>query len=178
VADQDRVTRRELIQVTAAAVVAASAGAQRGFGGGPALKFFSSDEFVLLDELTELIIPADDHSPGARAAGVATYLDARLAESIEEESKKQWHEGLKRVDALSHELHRKPFLEATPDQRVAVLSHIAKNEKNPQTPDDHFFVELKFSTADAYYSSKIGIHQEMEYKGNVLLPEFAGYEVK
>ena len=40
-----------------------------------------------------------------------------------------------------------------------------------------FFVELKFSTADAYYSSKIGIHQEMEYKGNVLLQEFVGYEV-
>jgi hypothetical protein len=61
---------------------------------------------------------------------------------------------------------------------VAVISHIATNEKNPQTPDDHFFMELKLSTADAYYSSKIGIHQEMEYKGNVLLPEFAGYEVK
>jgi len=178
VADQDQLTRRELIQVTAAAAVAATVGVQRGLGGGPALKFFSSDEFALLDELTELIIPADDHSPGARAAGVATHLDARLAESIDEESKKQWLECLKRIDALSHELHGKAFLEATPDQRIAVLSHIATNEKNPQTPDEHFFLKLKFSTADAYYSSKIGIHQEMEYKGNVLLPEFAGYEVK
>jgi hypothetical protein len=177
-ADQDQLTRRELIQVTAAAALAASAGVQLGFGGGLALKFFSTGEFAILDELTELIIPTDDHSPGARTAGVATYLDARLAESIDEESKKQWHDGLKRIDALSHELHGKAFLEATPGERVAVLSHIATNEKNPQTPDEHFFVELKFSTADAYYSSKIGIHQEMEYKGNVLLPEFAGYEVK
>jgi len=178
VADQDQLTRRELIQVTAAAAVAVTAGVQRGLGGGPALKSFSSDEFALLDELTELIIPTDDHSPGARTAGVATYLDTRLAESIDEESKKQWHEGLKRIGALSLEMHGKPFLEATPDERVAVISHIATNEKNPQTPDDHFFMELKLSTADAYYSSKIGIHQEMEYKGNVLLPEFAGYEVK
>lgn len=177
-ADQDQLTRRELIQVTAAAAAAVSAGVQRGFGGGPALKFFSIDEFATLDELTELIIPADDHSPGARAAGVATYLDTRLAESIDEESKKQWHEGLKRIGALSFEMHGKPFLEAAPDQRIAVLSHIATNEKNPQTPDEHFFLKVKFSTADAYYSSKIGIHQEMEYKGNVLLPEFAGYEVK
>ena len=176
-ADQDQLTRRELIQVTAAAAVAASAGVQRGFGG-QALKFFSNDEFAMLDELTELIIPTDDHSPGARAAGVATYLDGQLAESFEEESKKQWHEGLKRMDALSHEMHGKPFLEATPVERVALLSRIAKNEKNPQMPEERFFVELKFSTADAYYSSKIGIHQEMEYKGNVLLPEFAGYEVK
>jgi hypothetical protein len=177
-ADHDQLTRRELIQVTAAAAVAASAGVQRGFAGGQAPKFFSHDEFAMLDELTELIIPSDDHSPGARAAAVAAYLDARLAESAEEESKKQWHEGLKRIDALSHAMLGKPFLEATPDERVAVLSHIAKNEKDPQTPEEQFFVELKSSTTDAYYSSKIGIHQEMEYKGNVLLPEFAGYEVK
>lgn len=176
--DPDQLTRRALIQITAAAAVAVSAGVQRGFPGAQALKFFSNDEFALLDELTELIIPTDDHSPGARAAGVAAYLDARLAESVEEESKKQWHEGLKRIEALSHEMHGKPFLQSTPDQRVAVLSRIAKNEKNPQTLEEQFFVELKFSTADAYYSSKIGIHQEMEYKGNVLLPEFAGYEVK
>jgi hypothetical protein len=173
-ADQGQLTRRELIQVTA---VAASAGVQRGFGG-QALKFFSNDEFAMLDELTELIIPTDDHSPGARAAGVATYLDGQLAESVEEESKKQWHEGLKLIDALSQAMHGKRFLEVTPDERMAVLSSVAKNEKNPQTPEEHFFVALKFSTADAYYSSKIGIHQEMEYKGNVLLPEFAGYEVK
>lgn len=168
-------TRRELIQVAAVAV--ASVAVERGFGAGVP-KFFSNDEFAMLDELAELIIPADDHSPGARAAGVATYLDGRLAESVEEESKKQWHEGLKRIDALSHEMHGKRFLEATPVERVAVLSRIAKNEKNPQTPEEEFFVELKFATADAYYSSKIGIHQEMEYKGNVLLREFAGYEVK
>jgi gluconate 2-dehydrogenase subunit 3-like protein len=176
VADQVQLTRRELIQVTAAAATAV--GTPCGLASERTPKFFSSDEFAMLDELTELIIPTDDHSPGARAASVATYLDARLAESIEDESKKRWHEGLKRINALSHEMHSKRFLEAAPDERVAVLSQIAANEKNPQTPEDHFFLELKFKAADAYYSSKIGIHQEMEYKGNVVLPEFAGYEVK
>jgi hypothetical protein len=176
VADQDQLTRRELIQVTVAA--AAAVGAPCGLASERTPKFFSSDEFAMLDELTELIIPTDDHSPGARAAGVATYLDARLAESGEEESKKRWHEGLKHIDALSHETHGKRFLEIAPAERIAVLSQIAANEKNPKTVEDHFFLELKFKAADAYYSSKIGIHQEMEYKGNVVLPEFAGYEVK
>ncbi len=59
-----------------------------------------------------------------------------------------------------------------------MLSRISRNEKNPQTPEERFFVDLKYTTADGYYSSKIGIHQEMEYKGNVLLPEFVGFEVK
>lgn len=175
--DQDQLTRRELIQISAAAA-AVAAGAQRGAAGESAPKFFSPEEFAMVDELTELIIPTDDHSPGARAAGVASYLDRRLAESIEEESKKQWHEGLKRVDALAREMHAVLFMQAKLEQRVAVLTRMSRNEKNPQTPEEQFFVELKFSTADAYYSSKIGIHQEMEYKGNVLLPEFVGYEVK
>ena len=30
---------------------------------------------------------------------------------------------------------------------------------------------------DAYYSSSIGIHQEMDYKGNVFQAEFAGTDV-
>jgi hypothetical protein len=75
-------------------------------------------------------------------------------------------------------MHGVPLIEATQEQRVAVLARMAKNEKSPQTPEERFFVELKSRTADAYYSSKIGIHQEMEYKGNVLLPEFVGYELK
>src|SRR5207249_9801174 len=48
-------------------------------------KFLTAAEYALLDELTELIIPADDHSPGARAAAVAAYIDGRLAESRSEE---------------------------------------------------------------------------------------------
>lgn len=48
---------------------------------GKAPLFFTKQEFALVDELTELIIPADDHSPGARAAQVAGYIDFRLSEA-------------------------------------------------------------------------------------------------
>lgn len=177
-ANQSHLTRRDLIQIGAVAAGVAAAGVERGFASEYAPKVFSPEEFAMLDELTELIIPADDHSPGARAAGVAAFLDGRLAKSIEESEREDWRQGLKRIDALSHQMHGVPFMQATPQQRVAVLSRIAKNEKNPQTPDERFFIQLKMSTADAYYSSKIGIHEEMEYKGNVLLQEFVGYELK
>jgi Gluconate 2-dehydrogenase subunit 3 len=176
-ADQEQLTRRELIQITAVAALAAG-GAEHGLAARPALKFFTPEEFAMVDELAELIIPTDDHSPGARAAGVAPYLDDRLAESIEEERRNQWHQGLKSIDALSLQMHGVPFMQAASGQRVAVLSRISGNEREPQTPAEQFFVVLKSSTAEAYYSSKICIHQEMEYKGNVLLSEFAGHELK
>ena len=172
----DNLTRRELIQISAgAASVTAGAGP---LAAQKAPLFFTKDDFALVDELTELIIPTDDHSPGARAAHVAEYIDARLAESFEDEPKQKWREGLKRIDAISQEMHGRPFMQATPDQRMAVLQRISKNEQKAQLPEEQFFDELKRDTAYAYYTSKIGIHQEMEYKGNVYLQEFAGYEVK
>src|SRR2546430_16863727 len=62
-------------------------------GGFPG-KFLTPAEYALLEELTELIIPADDQSPGARAAGVAGYIDGRLAESLEPDWQAQWRAGL------------------------------------------------------------------------------------
>ncbi len=176
-ADQDNLTRRELIQLTAATAIA-GATVTSGLASDTALKFFTKDEFAMVDELSELIIPTDEHSPGARAAQVAVYIDGRLAESFQDESKLRWREGLARINSLSEEMHGRPFMQATPEQRVALLSRLAKNEEKPETPEEHFFQELKGRTARAYYTSKVGIHQDMGYKGNVLLPEFVGYEVK
>jgi len=168
------IDRRDLIRIGAGAVLAAPA----AFAVTAAPKFFTPAEFAMLDELTELIVPSDDHSPGARAAQVAAYIDARLAEAFEAKDRDDWRNGLKLVDELSTKMHRHAFMEASPGERVAVLTRLSKNELNAKTPEEIFFRELKHATAHAYYTSKIGIHQEMEYKGNVMLPEFVGYEVK
>jgi hypothetical protein len=176
-ADQDNLTRRELIQVSAAAAVAAAV-VRPALATADTPKFFTKEEFAMVDELSELIIPTDDHSPGARAAQAAAYIDARLAESFENEPKQIWREGLSRINGLSHDMNGKSFMESTPKQRVALLTRIAKHEEKPETPEEHFFREVKSLTAHAYYTSKIGIHQELEYKGNVPIQEFAGYEVK
>src|SRR5713101_8303710 len=118
-ADQDHPTRRELIQLTAAAAVAGAA-IPSGLANEPAPKFFTKDEFAMVDQLSELIIPTDDHSPGARAAQVAAYIDGRLAESFDEGPKKRWREGLARINSLSREMHGHPFMEATPEQRLTL----------------------------------------------------------
>ena len=58
--------------------------------------------------------------------------------------------------------------------REAVLTRAAAGESDPKTPAEKAFKWVKEQTAYAYYTSKIGIHQEMEYKGNSLLVEFVG----
>jgi hypothetical protein len=178
--NEDGITRRELIKLWASAAVATSF---IGFdvrrllaAQGNAPLFFTKDEFALVDELTELIIPRDDHSPGAKAALVAGYIDFRLSESFVEQPKIIWREGLKVIEQLSQEMYAKRFLEATQEQRIALLTRISQNEMKPEKPEELFFKELKARTARAYYSSKIGIHDEMEYKGNTYQKEFAGYD--
>ena len=184
------ISRREILKLTASAIVAAplssltSAQAATDLPAGDAALitdnkaplFFTRDEFKLVDELTELIIPTDEHSPGARAANVTAYLDARLAESFEEAPKQLWREGLKLIESLSQEMHGRPFLQASQEQRIALLTRISQNEMNPKKPEETFFRELKVRTAHAYYTSKIGIHTEMQYKGNTYLKEFVGFD--
>jgi hypothetical protein len=131
----------------------------------------------MVDELSEILIPADAHSPGAKAAQVARYIDFTLAEAFEDERRAAWHAGLAQVDALAQSMHGQAFMSLSPDQRVAVVTRMAANEAKPTSEVEKFFARLKRSTAAAYYSSDIGIHKEMEYKGNVLLQEFAGIDV-
>ncbi|MBO0857002.1 MAG: gluconate 2-dehydrogenase subunit 3 family protein [Chloracidobacterium sp.] len=176
--------RREMIKLTAGAVIAPAlpqTGPKNGSGPTKAKdgerRFFTSDEFAMLDELSELIIPTDEHSPGARAAKVAEYIDGVLAESFTDEPKLIWREGLKLIDQISVEMNRMPFMQASEDQRVAVLTRMASSEQKPEKPEGKFFVNLKSSIARVYYTSKIGIHDELEYKGNTYLKEFVGVDV-
>ena len=172
-------SRRDLLKLGAAATLTASLGVGESLAQTPAQVpaapvFFTPQEFALVDELSEMIIPTDEHSPGARAAKVAAYLDSRLSEWEERE---QWREGLKLVEQLSQQAHGKPFLQSSSDERTAVLTRMAQNEGKPQKPEEVFFTELKAKVAHAYYTSEVGIKQEMEYKGNSYLAEFAGTDV-
>jgi hypothetical protein len=144
-------------------------------------RFFTPAELSLLDELCEMILPADEHSPGARAAKVAAYVDERLAErdpAIPDyaDERRRFRDGLKGIDQLSAEMHGKPFMDTAPDKRLQVLKRVAVAESDEEPSSVSFFQTLKRWTVHAYYTSEIGLLKEMEYKGNTFLPEFVGAE--
>jgi Gluconate 2-dehydrogenase subunit 3 len=178
-------TRRQLLEVAAGAVVAtqllaaapAAVSAAGAEAAGVVPGFFTAAELKLVDELTEMIIPTDEHSPGARDAKVAAYIDARLAEAFDKGVRTRWRAGLQAIDAAAKAAHNHAFMQCTSDERLAILTKIAEGERNPQTPVERFFVELKQTTVKGYYSSEIGIHKEMEYKGNTLQEEYSGIDV-
>ncbi len=176
-----KISRREMIQATAAAAAAASLPLANVVPNpesqAPKPKFFTTAEFALVDEMSDMIIPTDQQSGGARAAGVAIYIDERMAEAFEKDQPEQWRAGIKAVEALSNEMHGKAFMASTPEQRLALLTRIAAAESDPKSDAEKFFREIKSGTIRAYYTSKIGIHDDQQYKGNVIQPgEYAGFD--
>ena len=179
------ISRRDMIQATAAAgaAAAAAAAALPLAKALPSLsplppKFFTAAEFALVDEMSDMIIPTDAQSGGARAAGVAAYIDGRLAEAFEKDEPQRWRAGIAAVDALSREMNGgKAFMQASAEQRLALLTRIAAAESDPKSDAEKFFRQIKAGTIRTYYTSKIGIHDDQHYKGNVIQPgEYAGYD--
>lgn len=137
------------------------------------LKFFTEEENKTVIEMSERIIPADDHSLGAKAAGVSEYIDLVVSESPET-TRQTWREGLAAINKMSRDKFGKSFADSSAEQQIALLTEISKNERSPQTVEERFFRTIKYATADGYYTSKIGIHDELKYKGNSFLKEFTG----
>src|SRR5579864_146051 len=140
----------------------------------PGARFFTQQQHALVDELSETIIPADSHSGGAKAAKVVDYIDQFLRESVDDPQKALWREGLRLVDIMSLHYHGKSFVDASPEDRIAVLTVLSDHEQMTDLPEVRFFLELKRLTVRAYYTSKIGIHDELQYKGNRINQEFVG----
>jgi hypothetical protein len=157
-----------------AAETSAAASPQSKVEAKSTARFFTPAQHALVEELSETIIPADSHSGGAKAAKVADYVEQVLRESSDQNRKSSWLEGLRLIDLMSQHYNGKSFVDSSSEERVAVLTVLSDNAHMTDLPEVRFFLELKDTTVFGYYTSKIGIHDEMEYKGNRVLTEYVG----
>ena len=139
-----------------------------------AVRLFSPAQHTLIEELSETIIPADSHSGGAKAARVADFIEQVVREHVDDDQRALWREGLRLTDLMSQHYNGKPFVDCSPEERIAVLTVLSDNDHMTDLPEVRFFLELKRLTTEGYYTSKIGIHQELEYQGNRILTEYVG----
>jgi Gluconate 2-dehydrogenase subunit 3 len=137
------------------------------------LKFFTAAQHHTADVLSELIIPTDSHSPGASAAKVADFIDLLLS-GASNEDQALWRDGLTALDQTTMSRWSRPFTDCSADQQIALLTEISRNEDNAQTVLEKLFIDAKERTIQGYYTSQIGIHKELGYKGNQFLDEFVG----
>lgn len=124
--------------------------------------------------LSELIIPSTN-TPGARAALVNRFVDDVLADAAEPD-RREFLRGLRWIDGRSNELFGSDFVEASPEQQNALLT-ILSSDKNKAFQDEigrDFFKAVKSLTITGYYTSEIGMKQELGDDGQMFFLEFKG----
>lgn len=132
--------------------------------------FFSPREKEMVATVADLIIPTDEVSPGARAAGVHDWIDFIVANSPCE-VQQRWRDGLAALDRASEENGGKKFLELEPEQQRKLLERIAERGESPATPGERFFVLAKEATVNGYYTSEIGLLKDLKYQGATYVSE-------
>jgi hypothetical protein len=136
-------------------------------------QFFSQAQLDMVDRLTDIIIPTDDHSPGAHEAKVANFADVLLSESAAD-VQGAWTGGLKLVDAEAQKQSKQSFLELSRPAQEKIVAAMAAHEEKPSNDLERFFTRLKRMAIDGYYTSRIGILEELKYQGNTPLATFPG----
>ncbi len=125
-------------------------------------KFFSADDFSALQAFTEILIPTDE-APGAREAHCAYFIDFVLQASAEyaPETQRRWRTAM----AL---LKEAGFHAADEKGRAAIVAAISKPEHDPAARHPAFaaYKLIKRENAFAFYTSRAGIIEALDYRGD------------
>jgi len=139
-------------------------------------KFFSAHEFETLSQIAERIIPTTD-TPGAIAAGVPRYIDEVV--NTNPEHRKRFRAGLEWLDKESSRQYGKKFVKLSEAQQIGMLAPLSEpvDAGRESGAGEKFFAMVKNMTADGYYTSQIGLVQELGYAGNTALEKFPSCQI-
>jgi hypothetical protein len=128
---------------------------------------FDEHQRATVDSLAELIMPATD-TPGARAAGVPAFIDVIVGEWYHDDERASFMRGLADLDARCRTESGKTFVELTPDQQTTLLTTLdSESRAAPRDAPWSFFSRIKDLTLSGYYTSEIGLRQEL---GETFMP--------
>jgi hypothetical protein len=128
--------------------------------------FLRDGDFRTLSRITDLIIPETD-TPGAIGAGVPDFVDRVISQTTDHQNVVA--DGLRWLDEEGKRTGGRPFIELTEEQQLQILLPLCEaSDNNPQNParNVQFFTLIKSLTADGYYTSKVGLMEELGYQGN------------
>jgi glucoside 3-dehydrogenase (cytochrome c) hitch-hiker subunit len=128
-----------------------------------ALKVFNSHQNQTVITLSELIIPQTT-TAGAKAAKVNEFIDVFLSSGTPSK-RQEFLEGLEWIDLRSQALFQKSFVQATPEQQTELLMRLSVPNSTETTSGQNFFKLIKSLTVFGYYTSKVGIDEELKFEG-------------
>jgi hypothetical protein len=144
---------------------------------GYALRTFAPHQNDTVVAMIDLILPETD-TPGAKAARVNEFMDVILTDWATEEEKSGFLAGLSDVEAQSNALFGKRFVDTNTLQQTMLVQalddsidwiHSPLPEKSNTPPGrpfiqlkGEFFRSFKIMTIHGYYTSEIGMTQELK----------------
>lgn len=137
-------------------------------------RFFNKDDFATISRVTDLIIPPTE-TAGAIGAGVPAYIDLVIARNTDQQLVVA--DGLRWLDSEADRLAGMRFIKLTEEQQLSILEPLCEAADSSsgmaRGRNVQFFSLIKSLTADGYYTSRMGLMEELGYRGNAVLPAFA-----
>ncbi len=128
-------------------------------------------DFKTIASIADLIIPPTD-TPGAAQAGVPEYIDYVISRESQHQSVVA--DGLRWLDAQAKERGVERFLALDEKGQLSILEPLCEAADAEKAParNVQFFALMKRLTADGYYTSRVGLIDELGYKGNAVRASF------
>ena len=138
---------------------------------------FSTAERRTAGVLADIIIPADEHSPGASAAGVVDFIDEWISAPYpgHDENRRTVLDGFKWLDEESQRRFGSNFADLPADRQREICDAICSVARAapPLAAAARFFAFFRDLTAGGFYTTPLG-RQDLQYVGNVAMARFDG----
>ena len=137
---------------------------------------FTDQDIAFLDEIAETILPATK-TPGAKAAKTGAFMALMVTDCYGPDEQKIFHDGMRNVEEAMQKAHGVSFMAATPQQRLAVLTVLDREQKrdmdargaapakdagNVKRPA-HYFRMMKELALLGFFTSEIGYTKVLRY---------------
>ena len=120
----------------------------------------SAEQFALLEQVCEVIIPGTD-TPGAIVAGVPAFIRQMLEEWGSKQSRAEVASVLDALEKLAWSRFGAAFLELTSERRLEVVVAFDEERVGRQDPA---YSKFKYLVLVGYYQSEVGATQELRYE--------------
>ena len=89
---------------------------------------FTSADMDFLDEVADTILP-ETKTPGAKAAKVGSFMAVMVTDCYDAKEQKTFRDGMTKLNEACRKANNVAFLQATPQQRLALLEALDKEQK-------------------------------------------------
>ena len=124
---------------------------------GPAM---SGEQFMLLEQVTDVIIPSTD-TPGALAAGVPEFIRDMLREWASARTRGEILGVLDAIEKLAWAQFGAAFLELPPERRLEIVRRFDDDAISRQDPA---YGNFKYLVLVGYYQSEAGATEELRFE--------------